>query len=174
MKLPLSLVLGTAVLSGCAMLSPNAPIAVAELSPTQGNKVSGTTTFVQQGNKVLIDARIKGLTRGLHGFHIHEKGDCSSGDGMSAGGHFNPGNMEHGDPSAMKHHGGDLGNLTADASGNAVLNTSIVMHGIGFARSGVNSINGRGLIIHADPDDFTTQPTGNSGKRVACGIINLQ
>lgn len=174
MKYPVTLALSVAMLSGCAMLSPSASIATADLNPTQGNTASGTTTFVKQGDKVLIDARISGLKPGLHGFHIHEKGDCSAPDGASAGGHFNPSGADHGDPAAAKHHGGDLGNLMADAGGNAVLNTTISMHGISFASTGADSIAGRGLIIHADADDFMTQPTGNSGKRVACGVITLR
>lgn len=161
-------------MAGCVIFSPSTPIAIAELKPTQGSNVSGTTSFVLQGDKLLIDARIKGLTPGMHGFHIHEKGDCSAPDGTSAGGHFNPTAMGHGNPADEKHHAGDLGNLTADANGNAVFNVTVPLHGLSMGKSGTNSIVERGLIVHGDPDDFKTQPTGNSGKRVACGVIKLQ
>ncbi len=173
-------VAATAVLVGCSAPGPFStsakagPTAVAELAPTAGNTASGTTSFTKQGDKVAVQARFKGLTPGVHGFHIHEKGDCSSGDGMSTGGHFNPAGGSHGSPESMKQHGGDLGNLTADASGNAVLNATVVMPGVTFDRAGAGSIHNRGLIVHADPDDYTTQPTGNSGKRVACGVISLR
>jgi len=123
---------------------------------------------------VLVDARIDGLTPGLHGFHIHEKGDCSAPDGTSAGGHFNPSGMPHGDPAQAGHHAGDLGNLRADAQGNAKLQMSIPTQEITLAANAPHSIIGRSLIVHADPDDFKTQPTGNSGKRVACGVISLK
>ncbi len=168
------------ILSGCSTTGPHTtatagrPTAVAELAPTSGNAATGTTTFTRQGEKVLVEARFKGLTPGVHGFHIHEKGDCSSGDGMSTGDHFNPAGGSHGSPGSMKQHGGDLGNLTADASGNAVLNATVVMPGVTFEKTGAGSIHNRGLIVHADPDDYTTQPTGNSGKRVACGVISLR
>ncbi|MDB5842146.1 MAG: hypothetical protein JWQ23_4098 [Herminiimonas sp.] len=174
MKILPCITLGTVILSGCASFSPSTPIAVADLKPTQGNTVSGVTSFVQQGNRILVDARIKGLKPGQHGFHVHEVGDCSAPDGSSAGGHFNPTSDSHGDPAAMNHHGGDLGNLNADAEGNAVLNTSLPTQRISMNKSGPNSIVGRSLVVHADPDDFTSQPAGNSGKRIACGIISLQ
>lgn len=172
MKLLPALALCVVVLPGCAIFSPPVPIAVAELKPTQGNTVSGTTSFVKHGSDILVDARIKGLKPGSHGFHIHEVGNCSAPDGSSAGGHFNPTSETHGDPAAPKHHGGDLGNLTADANGNAVLN--ITIHGVTLDKTAPNSIVGRGLIVHADADDYATQPTGNSGKRVACGVITLE
>jgi Cu-Zn family superoxide dismutase len=174
MKLTSTLALGSIVLSGCAYLSPSAQNAVAELKPTQGNTVSGTTTFVQRGDKVLVEGRLKGLAPGLHGFHVHEKGDCSAPDGSSAGGHFNPTAKAHGNPSSSEHHGGDLGNLTADAQGNAVFAIEVPLRDFSLDKNVPNSIIGRGLIVHADPDDFKTQPTGNSGKRVACGVITLR
>ncbi len=145
--------------------------AEAELKPTQGNTVSGTVSFKQQDGKLQIDADIKGLTPGVHGFHLHEKGDCSAPDGTSAGGHFNPGSQQHGDPAHAAHHGGDFGNLTADASGKAVLHLSVPTSQISLDAGSAGNIIGRGLIVHADADDFVTQPTGNSGKRLACGVV---
>src|SRR4051794_6438007 len=106
MKLISALMLGAVALSGCAGMSKPepAPIAVAVLNPTQGNGANGSVSFVQQGEQLMVDARIDGLTPGMHGFHVHEKGDCSAPDAMSAGGHFNPGSMPHGDPAHAEHH----------------------------------------------------------------------
>jgi Cu-Zn family superoxide dismutase len=164
-----TLMFGALLLTGCAGISSSGPTAVAQLQPTQGNNVSGTTTFSQQGDKVAVEADIKGLTPGLHGFHVHEKGDCSAPDGASAGGHFNPSGKPHGGTSGTERHGGDLGNLIADADGKAIL--KITIEGVSVAKDAPNSVVGRGLIVHADPDDYKTQPTGNSGKRLACAVI---
>jgi Cu-Zn family superoxide dismutase len=160
-------------LAGCASMS-TAPVAVATLAPTQGNSTSGTVSFIQKGDELLIDARISGMTPGVHGFHIHEKGDCSAPDASSAGGHFNPSGTKHGDPLHGEHHGGDFGNLVADASGSASLQLKIPTSQISLNKNATNSIIGKGLIVHADPDDYMTQPTGNSGKRLACGVISLK
>jgi superoxide dismutase, Cu-Zn family len=162
------------VLSGCASMSGNGapkPIAVSNLNPTQGNNANGTVSFIQKSDQILVDARFDGLTPGQHGFHVHEKGDCSAPDAMSAGGHFNPGGSGHGGPSHETRHAGDLGNLEADASGKASLQLTVPAKQLSLATEGANSIIGKALIVHADPDDYKTQPTGNSGKRVACGII---
>jgi Cu-Zn family superoxide dismutase len=174
MKLTSTLMLGSIVLSGCANLSPPAQNAVAELKPTQGNTVSGTTTFVERGDKVLVEGRLTGLPPGLHGFHVHEKGDCSAPDASSAGAHFNPTAKAHGNPLSGEHHVGDLGNVTADAQGNAVLVIELPVRDFSLANNAPDSIVGRSLIVHADPDDLKTQPAGNSGKRVACGVITLR
>ncbi|HET8711727.1 MAG TPA: superoxide dismutase family protein [Spongiibacteraceae bacterium] len=153
-------------MAGCAALQ-HEPSAQAKLAPTQGNTANGTVTFTQHGDKVLLDAEIAGLTPGLHGFHIHEKGDCSAPDGTSAGGHFNPTHQPHGEPSGIAHHVGDLPMLYADADGRAKLHVELDS----VALQGEQSIVGRAVIIHQKPDDFVTQPTGNSGARVACGVI---
>ena len=158
------------IIAGCAWLPGKTTSATANLQPTKGNKVSGTVTFTQKGNKVLVAANVNGLTPGLHGFHVHEKGNCSAADAMSAGGHFNPAGKPHGAPDNVEHHGGDLGNLTADKSGNATL--SIEVDGITLDQS-ANSIIGKGVIVHANPDDLKSQPAGNAGPRVACGVIRL-
>jgi len=158
------------IMAGCASLGGKTTSATANLQPTKGNKVSGTVTFTQKGDKVLVAANVSGLTPGLHGFHVHEKGDCSAADAMSAGGHFNPAGKPHGSPDSAERHGGDLGNLTADKSGNATL--SIEVSGITLDQS-ANSIVGKGVVVHANPDDLRSQPAGNSGPRVACGVIHL-
>jgi len=152
----------------CSTLLAQGMSATAALTPTTGNKATGTVTFTQKGDKVTVAAKVSGLAPGSHGFHIHEKGDCSSGDGMSAGGHFNPTGKPHGDPNAPDHHAGDMPMLVADASGNASLTAELGPMTIG---TGATDIIGKAVIVHTDPDDFKTQPTGNSGARVACGVI---
>ncbi len=163
-------IVATVAVAGCASVVPSAPsaTAVADLASTTGNTAKGTVTFTQRGDKVAVAAKLIGLTPGSHGFHIHEKGDCSSGDGMSAGGHFNPFGKPHANPSAADHHAGDMPMVVADASGNASLDATLDVTTIG---SGAGDIVGKAVIVHKDPDDFTTQPTGNSGARVACGVI---
>lgn len=141
--------------------------ATAELTPTQGNNVRGSVSFSEVADGVRVEAEISGLTPGKHGFHIHENGDCSAPDGASAGGHFNPTNEPHGAPESSQRHDGDMGNIEADASGVARLN--YVDHTMTMA--GDRSIIGRAVIVHANPDDLTSQPSGDAGARVACGVI---
>lgn len=168
MKAPISVASAAVLLAACATMSDSGPSASARLDPTKGNQVSGSVTFTPTGNRILVKAEVRGLTPGLHGFHIHEKGDCSSGDGISAGGHFNPHKKPHGGASGAERHAGDLGNLNADAGGVARL--EIEVEGVALG-SGEGNIVGKGMIVHAAPDDFKTQPTGNSGGRQACGVI---
>jgi len=162
----------TAWLAGCtAPLYKSAPTAVAKLEATRGNSTSGTVTFEQHGDQVMAKAKIEGLKPGQeHGFHIHEKGDCSSGDGMSTGGHFNPAGKAHGAPDA-EHHAGDMPSLKADAQGRA--DVTFHLSGVTIG-TGVVDIVGKGLIVHAMPDDYRTQPTGNAGARIACAVIVRQ
>ena len=157
-----------AVLSACAGGGGYGPSAEAVLKPTAGSNVAGTVNFRGEGGSVVVTARVSGLTPGAHGFHIHEKGDCSAPDATSAGGHFNPSGKAHGHPEHGDHHAGDMPQLVADASGNASLTATLTTVSIG---AGAADIVGRGVIVHAAPDDFKTQPTGNSGARVACGVI---
>ncbi|HUQ29257.1 MAG TPA: superoxide dismutase family protein [Usitatibacter sp.] len=155
--------------AGCASMGiASKPSAVATLEPTTGNATRGTVTFTQDGDAVRVSATVSGLKPGAqHGFHVHEKGDCSSGDGMSTGGHFNPDAKPHG-PQSSPHHAGDMPSLNADSSGNAT--ASFTLKGVSVG-SGTADLVGRGLIVHRDPDDFTTQPTGNAGPRIACAVI---
>jgi Cu-Zn family superoxide dismutase len=161
--------LGASVLAtACASYSAG-PTATARLQATQGNAVSGLVQFTQRGDKVLVTGEIAGLRpHAEHGFHIHDKGDCSSGDGMSAGGHFNPNAKAHGAHEHSEHHAGDMVSLKADATG--VAKFSYESTGISVG-SGATDVVGRGLIVHRDADDFKTQPTGNSGPRLACAVI---
>ena len=143
--------------------------AIAVLHPTKGNKVEGTVTFTKSGDEMKIVADVTGLTPGKHGFHIHEFGDCSSPDGKSAGGHFNPAHAPHAGHDAMPRHVGDMGNIEADSSGKAHLELTDKL----MTMSGENSIIGRGVIVHEKADDLKTQPTGDAGGRVACGVIGV-
>ena len=161
--------LAIAGLAGCQSVPADAPRASAKLQPTKGNKTAGTADFYQVSNRVRVVASVSGLVPGReHGFHVHEAGDCSSGDGMSAKGHFNPHGKPHGHFSSGERHAGDMPSLRADASGNAKLDTTL---DIITVTSGSASVVGRGLIVHADPDDYKTQPTGNAGARLACAVI---
>ena len=144
------------------------PKAVANLAPTKGNQASGTVTFTQRGNKVVVAGDITGLAPGAHGFHIHDKGDCSADDATSAGGHYNPMGKPHAGPGTTERHAGDMPMINADASGKATLNSELDVVTIG---GGAADIVGRAVIVHKDADDYKTQPTGNSGARVACGVI---
>jgi Cu-Zn family superoxide dismutase len=149
--------------------SPAVTKAICVLYPTAGNSVAGTVTFTRVDAGVKVVADVSGLTQGKHGFHIHECGDCTAADGSSAGGHFNPGKMNHGAPMDMTRHAGDMGNLEADASGKAHLEYTDPM----MKLEGPGSIIGRSMIVHAKEDDLKTQPTGNAGPRVACGVIGI-
>lgn len=143
--------------------------AICVLHPTEGSSVSGTVTFSSSTTGVKVVANLKGLTPGKHGFHIHQYGDCSASDGTSAGGHFNPEDVDHGGPDAAVRHVGDLGNIEADADGNAQyekMDTRISLNG-------EHSIIGRGVVVHAGEDDLSSQPTGAAGARVACGVIGI-
>jgi len=159
----------TVLLAACQTMSPEPLRATAQLQPTKGNKTFGEATFEQVGDKVRVVVFVQGLKPGQeHGLHIHEAGDCSSGDGMSAKGHFNPHGKPHGNPASAERHAGDLPSLKADKAGRA--NVQADVDGI-TVTPGPASIIGRGLIVHADPDDYKTQPTGNAGARIACGVI---
>ncbi len=139
------------------------------LHPTEGNDVTGSVTFIQTHEGVKVIAELSGLSEGDHGFHIHEFGDCSAADGTSAGGHFNPEGHHHAGPESPEKHSGDLGNIRANAEGHAYLEllTSQLM------LNGPNSIVGRSVVVHADADDLQSQPTGNAGARIACGVIGI-
>jgi len=141
--------------------------AACPLNPTKGSKVQGVVYFKKVDGGVLITADVTGLTPGKHGFHIHEFGDCSSPDAASAGGHFNPYNKKHGGPDFAERHAGDLGNIVADEKGVAHYERVDDL----IKLNGKDTIIGRSMIVHSNPDDFNTQPTGNAGGRVACGVI---
>jgi Cu-Zn family superoxide dismutase len=164
-----------AISAGCSnqqsQSSPETMItkAIAVIHPLNGSTVHGIVTFTKVTDGIQVVADVEGLTPGEHGFHIHEYGDCSAPDGSSAGGHFNPEGKPHGGPDDAARHVGDMGNLTADETGHAHL--EYVDHLMSF--SGSHNIIGRGIIIHANPDDLKSQPSGNAGPRIACGVIGI-
>lgn len=129
--------------------------------------IHGKIVFLKVPEGIKIIADVEGLKPGKHGFHVHEFGDCGGHEGGAAGGHFNPTKSKHGGPDSAERHVGDLGNLEADSEGYAHYERVDKL----IAFEGENSILGRSIVIHADPDDYTTQPTGASGVRIACGII---
>jgi len=163
----------TAISSLSAPSAPDQPAPdrlIAVLHPTEGNETAGTVTFQASGDGVRIEADITGLSPDArHGFHIHEYGDCSAPDASSAGGHYNPLNRPHGGPDDTERHMGDMGNLNSGSDGTA-----------GYERidriieiSGTHTILGHAVIVHSGEDDFTTQPTGDAGSRLACGVIGI-
>jgi superoxide dismutase, Cu-Zn family len=150
--------------------APAVTKAVATIHGTKtGGEVSGKVTFTKVEGGVQVEGEIKGLTPGEHGFHIHEFGDVSSPDAMSAGGHFNPEKSEHAGPHDAKRHVGDLGNIKADDKG--VAKIELTDKALSF--SGPHSIVGRGLIVHEKADDLKGQPAGNAGSRVGAGVIGV-
>jgi Cu-Zn family superoxide dismutase len=163
--LALSLLMAS-LLSAC-ITTVTAPAAGAELAARSGSAVGGSVKFFETAGGVRVEARVTGLTPGEHGFHVHDVGDCSAPDASSAKGHFNPAGAAHGGHDSAVHHGGDMPNLVANAQGEA--NYSAELKGVSLG--GANGIAGRSVVIHADPDDYKSQPAGNSGKRIACGVI---
>lgn len=171
MNRPLAILLSSAAFACASHALAADQTASAALKPLGDSKVSGTIEFVQRGDVVEVSASVTGLApNSERGFHVHEKGDCSAADGSSAGGHFAPRGEPHG-PQDAAHHAGDMPSLKADADGKATL--KFRMDGVTVA-PGPYSVAGKGVIVHAAPDDFKTQPTGNSGARVACGVVQAK
>ena len=170
MKTRLSLLIAAMLAAGCASMGEApGPSAAARLEPTKGNSTAGNVKFEQRGAKVLVSGNITGLKPDSeHGFHVHEKGDCSSGDGMSAGGHFNPLAKGHGHHGGDMRHVGDMPNLRTDSYGAVSFSFETTGMTIG---TGATDIVGKGLIVHRDPDDYKSQPAGNAGPRLACAVI---
>ena len=157
---------------GSAATQPaaGAAAATANIKKSQAHteEVTGTVKFYEESGGLRVVADIKGLSPGLHGFHIHEKGDLSDAKLTTAGPHFNPAGHKHGGPEGDMRHAGDLGNLEADAQGNAKLDK--VFKGISI-KGASDGIVGRSVIIHAKADDLKTDPSGESGDRIAGGVI---
>lgn len=172
MRLNIFAITAVTLLAACASM-PDEPLrATAQLQPTKGSKTFGEATFEEVDGKVHVVIFVQGLKPGQeHGLHIHEVGDCSSGDGMSAKGHFNPYGKPHAHAGTAERHAGDLPSLKAAKNGRAKVD---VMLDVITVAPGPASIVGRGLIVHADPDDYRTQPTGNAGARIACGVIKAE
>lgn len=140
------------------------------LVPTRNQTVEGVLVLERQGERVHITGTVTGLTEGLHGFHIHETGDCSAPDATSAGGHFAPEGHPHGSPDdpEQRHHSGDFGNIDADAQGVARVD---LWSSLPLLTMGPQYVVGRAFIVHAGKDDLRSQPSGDAGGRVACGVI---
>lgn len=164
-----AMTLSLIIITGNIFAQDNSSKAIAVLNPTQDHDASGIVTFIQTSKGVEVTADVTGLTPGKHGFHIHEYGDCSSPNATSAGGHFNPQQMQHAGPHDNHRHVGDLGNLIANTDSDAKYTD--VSDILSF--TGQNNIIGRAVIIHVDQDDLKTQPTGDAGGRVACGVIGI-
>ncbi|HEX8154398.1 MAG TPA: superoxide dismutase family protein [Thermoanaerobaculia bacterium] len=161
------LLLATPLLLAACSMGPRAT-ATATLASTSGSSAQGTVTFRElRDGRVEVDIALTGVPAGTHGFHLHDKGDCGD-NGNAAGGHWNPNSMPHGAPTSTSRHAGDLGNVTAGADG-AVHETKVVT-GV-TVTAGTNSVVGHAVILHANADDLTTQPTGNAGARIACGVV---
>lgn len=158
-------------LAGCATGRQQHLRADVVMEARSQSSVSGTVGLAERHDRVLVHVDLSGLApNSEHGFHIHDKGDCSAADASSAGGHFNPDQSSHGAATGSAHHAGDLPSLVADATGH--VNADFVLENVTLG-DGPRSIVGRALIVHRDRDDFVTQPSGNSGARIACGVISL-
>lgn len=182
---PILLLATTLVLVACSSTPPATPApppfadavstaqqAEANLAPASASLVSGRLALVPEAGGVHITGVIGGLQRGqLAAFHVHENGDCSAVDAGSAGGHFNPASMPHGRAGTRAHHAGDMDNLQADAEG--VANVDVHLRGVTLGGGAANDVGGRALVVHAAADDYHSQPAGNAGARVACGVIRI-
>jgi superoxide dismutase, Cu-Zn family len=145
--------------------------ASATLAPTMGNTATGTATFTTTESSIKLVVTIANAPPSTeHGFHIHANGACGV-DGMEAGGHWDPTTMMHGRWTDAAHHSGDIGNIMVDASGNG--STELVANVWSIGTGAANDVVNHAVILHASPDDFVTQPTGNAGGRIACGVIQL-
>ena len=146
------------------------PMATATLDSTSGSTAKGTVHFQNAGDDgVEVTVDLTGVPAGVHGFHIHEKGDCGN-NAANAGGHFNPTSSVHGAPDAVSHHSGDFGNVTADDKGE--VHTHFMTHSISI-NTGTNAVVGHAVVLHGNPDDLISQPAGNAGPRIACGVTTL-
>lgn len=153
--------------TGAATQTMPAGKSSAQIEGRSGSTLTGTAEFMVHGGQMMVTVNVKGAPPGTHAVHIHEKGDCSAPDASSAGGHFNPAGHQHGAPDAKEHHAGDLGNMEVKADGTG----SLMIHSSDLSLEGANSILGRAIIVHEKSDDFMTQPTGNAGGRIGCGVI---
>ena len=179
-KASLLLLIGISlVLTSCERIQDQAGIlstppekqAIATIGPASESSVIGTAVFTQNGDQITLTIEIQNASPGMHAVHIHEKGDCSSSDGKSAGGHWNPTGVAHGKWGEGEFHLGDIGNISVgeDGTGSIELTTDLWEIGTG---SDVDVVS-RGIIVHAGADDFTSQPSGAAGARIGCGVIAL-
>ncbi len=150
--------------------APPSAGASAQLAPTQGNTATGSLAITASQNSVHLSGSVQGLAPDAEfGFHIHEKGDCSAPDASSAGAHFNPSNAQHGNPAGETHHAGDMFNAKSDTQGVARIEVDVT--GVTLGDGQPPDVLGKAVVMHEKPDDYATQPSGNSGARIACGVI---
>ena len=169
----------TACSSAPKTKAPAAPVAVStakaatvNLASASASLVSGKLSVVPMGDGVHLTGEVGGFApNSTHAIHIHEKGDCSAADASSAGGHFNPSASPHGKVDSGAHHGGDMNNIVADAEG--VARVDVHAAGVTLGGGAANDVAGKAVIVHASADDYKTQPTGNAGGRMACGVITV-
>src|ERR1700686_4018742 len=158
------------ILAGCGSHKKAYPMAMATMAPTANQTAKGTVHFTELGDgSVDVNVDLTNVPPGTHGFHVHDKGDCGD-NGNAAGGHFNPTPAQHGAPTASSHHAGDFGNVTADASGN--VKTKFNTRAVTVSPSSSSAV-GHAVVLHGKEDDLTTQPTGNAGPPIACGVVTL-
>lgn len=171
-KIILSLVVVIAIIFSCKTKGNSAHGKRLELTfdPKSNSTVSGVATFIELNGTVSFTASLSGLKPGVHALHIHEKSDCSAPDASSAGGHWNPTFKNHGKWGEAQYHKGDIGNFIADESGNGTISLTTTEWCIGCGDA-TKDILEKGIIVHEGADDFTTQPSGNAGGRVACTAI---
>lgn len=167
-RLPL-IVLGL-MLSGCATMQAGSPQATAELKNAKGEAV-GSARLWEDANGVRVAAQVRGISTGRHGIHVHAVGKCDPPEFTTAGGHFNPGGKRHGLKTPAGPHAGDLPNLEVGADGTGRLEYATRLVTLGSGPTSLFDADGSALVLHANPDDETTDPTGNSGGRIACGVI---
>jgi Cu-Zn family superoxide dismutase len=149
------------------------PDAVAVIEKKSGTQVEGRAEFTKNADgTVTLVMKVKNLMQGKHAAHLHDKGDCSAEDGSSAGGHWNPHTEAHGKWGVSPHHLGDIGNIDIAPDGTGTVTLTTDKWSIGTGQP--NDIVGHAVIVHADADDFVTQPTGNAGGRVGCGVVTAQ
>ena len=169
------LILGVAslmIIAGCRSANMTGRSAVANVEARSDSSAHGTVTFSEmRDDRIDVKIDLSGLApNSTHGFHVHEKGDCSAPDASSAGGHFNPSGAPHGAMADAQHHAGDFGNIVADANGE--VHSHVVVNFISLDK-GDNAVVGHAVVVHADPDDLKTQPSGNAGKRIGCGVVSM-
>lgn len=150
--------------------TPQLNRATVTLAPTEGHRAAGTLTLSPDNRGLYITGTVTGLkANSQHGFHFHQNGDCSAPDATSAGDHFNPAGVAHGNPESAQRHAGDMPNIEADGSGEAEV--AIRLTGVTLGDGGEHDVLGKAVIVHADADDYTSQPAGNAGARIACGVV---
>jgi len=155
-------------LAAQSLAAKRQPFAKTTLESRSGSKATGTVEYFHDGDKVVIEAKVKGASAGQHGLHLHEKGDCSAADAASAGGHFNPGGHQHAGPTSSAKHAGDYGNITVGKNGSGTLKLTLTGDD---AKVTVDQAVGKAVVLHEKKDDLATQPSGNSGSRIACGVV---